>query len=115
MHVNAVFERPFERTDSRSLSLSKIVVAQFFLRIRMLHAGDRRTDYPFKILSPFASTEWRGPDENHLLWLFPRICCLCLSSSRERNSEGRVSFEEGTNALVIVRPLFPFFGWKVYS
>ena len=30
---------------------------------------------------------------NHLLWLFLRICRPFLSSSCERNSEGRVSFE----------------------
>lgn len=109
MHVNAVFERPFERMDSWSLSLSKIVVAQFFLRIRMLHAGDRRTDYPFKILLPFASTEWRCLDENHLLWLFPRICCL-LPFLFSQMKQRRPSFIRRRNECARdCAPLFSFF------
>lgn len=73
-----------------------------------MYAGDKTTDYPFKTFSPFASIEWRCLDENHLLWLFLRICRLFLSSSCERNNEGRVSFE---NECARDCALFFFFFW----
>jgi len=101
---------------NRFLTFCKNDHSTIFLAYRKQNVhvpSGKRTDYPFKTFSLFASTEWRCLDETICSGFF--FVSVVRSFPLLAKETAKVEFHSRTNALVIVRSFFSFFWLEGYS